>query len=53
MYDDDDDDFAPMYKPTESPVKTAGEKTREEKDRENADMFRRIAEQEGQLTSSC
>ena len=52
MYDDDDG-FAPMDKPTESPATTAGEKTREEKDRENADMFRRVAEQEGQLTSQC
>lgn len=38
MYDDDDDDI---------PVVKAGGKSKEEKDRENAEMFRKAAEEDG------
>jgi len=43
MYDDDDDDLV---------VAKTREKTKEEKDRENAEMFRKVAEEEGKLTTS-
>lgn len=43
MYDDEDD--FPMPKPAAK----AGEKSKEEKDRENAEMFRKAAEEDGKL----
>lgn len=44
MYDDDDDDFGVSTAP-----KKPAEKTKEEKDRENAEMFRKAAEEDGKL----
>lgn len=41
MYDDDDDLVVPKTR----------EKTKEEKDRENAEMFRKVAEEEGEFLS--
>ena len=43
--DDDDDYFSSMH-PT-----NPGEKTKEEKDKENAEMFRKIAEEEGETAT--
>ncbi|KAL2118201.1 hypothetical protein VTJ04DRAFT_7861 [Mycothermus thermophilus] len=45
MYDDDDDDFPAPPKPRE--------KTKEEKDRENAEMFRKIAEEEAKRAEAA
>lgn len=42
--DDDDDDFPPMRS------MTPGEKSKAEKDKENEEMFRRVAEEEGEYT---
>jgi hypothetical protein len=51
MYDDDEDDYSPA-RPAESDQPR--EKTKEEKDRENAEMFRRVAEEEGKpSTAHC
>ncbi|KAK1827057.1 Sec23-binding domain of Sec16-domain-containing protein [Podospora conica] len=45
MYDDDDDFPMPAIKPGDS-----SDKSKEEKDRENAEMFRKAAEEDGELT---
>ncbi|KAL1838254.1 hypothetical protein VTJ49DRAFT_2863 [Mycothermus thermophilus] len=51
MYDDDDDDFA-VPAAAAAPPKPA-EKTKEEKDRENAEMFRRVAEEEAKRAEAA
>ncbi|KAM7208783.1 COPII coat assembly protein sec-16, variant 1 [Naviculisporaceae sp. PSN 640] len=48
MYDDDDDDFGVSTAP-----KKPAEKTKEEKDRENAEMFRKAAEEDAKRAAEA
>ncbi|KAL2268566.1 hypothetical protein VTJ83DRAFT_3412 [Remersonia thermophila] len=52
MYDDDDDAFPVPLAAGAAPPKAA-EKTKEERDRENAEMFRRIAEEEAKRAEAA